>query len=138
MKKVYILISAIIICALLYGCQHDFPYSGTRPYDYEDAIWVCEDPPAYFIVDHSDKEYFEPKGKITLDGQELKFKFSFVNGTNIILINDLVPGEEYGLYGNCDFSPDKLVIKINKKVKDTIFNHTRDELIFVRTTEPIE
>ena len=127
MKKI-ILVLVILSFLLLIGCNID-PYDGERPFDYGDAEWVCEDPLAYFVIDADSEEYYSPRGEICLDDQLVEFQLIFVHGTDKVFLNVTSRDVSGELNGECVFSPEKLIIIVNKET-DTLFYGKYDELIF--------
>jgi hypothetical protein len=134
-KCIAILIVLSIIC--LTSCNFD-PYGGTRPIDYGETCWVCENPPANFTVDPLLEDYYYPEGEIKINNNLLKFKMYFIHGTNEVLVKIIdeyssaqAPADIVGFDGYCTFSKDKLIIKIDKET-DNLFNGKYNELIFVR------
>ncbi|NLZ46460.1 MAG: hypothetical protein GX896_07180 [Clostridiales bacterium] len=119
------------------GFGSDNRYDGKRPFDYGSAKWVCEEPSGWFIVDENTEDYHAPKGEFEFDGKVVLFELSFIVGTNMVLIcslnSDALTGEQ--TTGDCEFSPEKLIIKIDPE-KDALFNGEYDTLTFIKA--PIE
>ena len=132
--------SIALVCffaVILSGCMCD-PYAGKRPSDYDDAKWVCEEPNIWFEVNSDEEESYYPKGEIVYNNQTIQVVFKFVNQTNRVFINQYSYADAYRISGDncvfggeCEFSPEKLIIKIEKDT-DTVFNGEYDELVFIR------
>lgn len=130
-------LSVVLILAFI-GCNFD-PYYGKRPFDYGAATWVCENPSAWFVVNPDVDDYYQPEGEIQLNDETMQFKLFFVPETNlvffVIIKNSVSNNEECydsGFDGECIFSPEKLVIKVDKDT-DTVFDGQYDELVFTLT-----
>lgn len=124
MKK---LISLFLVCVILCSCNYD-PYEGKRPFDYGDAIWVCESPSVCFEVKTSSPNYHKPEGLVSVNDKEVYYTMEFDPVCNTVFLEiDF----NHKLMGECEFSPQKMVVKVDKKT-DTLFNGQYDELVFVR------
>ena len=137
------LICVVAFCFALNSCNFD-PYSDTRPFDYGDAKWICKNPEAWFLVDLTQEEYYYPKGEIIFNNQSIQVKFRFIHQTNQVFIDLLncgdsssITGYDSLLDGKCTFSPEKLVIKVDKTT-DTMFNGKYDEIVFKRESAESE
>lgn len=128
-KFVAFLLAAISI--LLCSCNFD-RYDGKRPFDYGAAKWVCEEPTAWFVVNPDAEDYYSPKGEVTVNDETLKFELIFVHETNTVFFN--TETSEIGFDGECEFSSEKLIIKVDKQT-DTLFGGRYDELVFVREAD---
>lgn len=137
MRKGFTLFLGILLVLSCGGCNYDL-YYGKRPYDYGAARWVCEDISAWFEVDPDAEEYYYPEGEVEIDDQTWHLKLYFVTETKYVSLKtsrsyESGKGSYIGdLDGECEFSPEKLIIKIDKET-DTIFHGQLDELVFVRT-----
>lgn len=131
LKKGLIISSIVLILITLGGCTiaTDF-YSGKRPYDYGEATWVCESPNAWFIVNsvEEDENFIYPKGEITIGNKTIKFTLSFGHGKGASFVDE---NDDVILLGTCKFSPEKLIITVDKKT-DTLFNGKYDTITFIR------
>ncbi len=132
MKKALILCCILLMIITFSGCVFaiDF-YSGKRPYDYGEAIWVCESPSGWFAVNASenDENFIYPEGEFVVDDRTVKFTLSFgySNKASFEDENDVMI-----LLGTCKFSSNKLIITVDKET-DTLFNGYYDTITFVRT-----
>ena len=124
MKK---LVSLFLVCIVLCSCNYD-PYNGKRPIDYGDAIWVCESPPVCFEVKTDSPNYDKPQGLVSVDDKEMSCEVWFDPVFNTVFLR---VDFNHKLEGDAEFSPQKMVVKVDKK-SDTLFNGQYDELVFVR------
>lgn len=138
LRKLLIAALSVISIFTISGCNLD-PYYGKRPFDYGTAMWVCENTSAWFIVNPDDDNYYYPKGEVVYNGQTIQVGFRFIHETNRVFIdfldsNDSSNISEYDqmLNGECIFSPEKLVIKVDKDT-DALFDGQYDTLVFIRT-----
>lgn len=130
MKRILALVCCVILMGIcLVSCSID-PYSGKRPYDYGAAKWVCEDPQIWFVVDPDADVYYDPKGEIQVGDRTYSITLYFVDGSKTVLFD--IAETDYELEGECEFYPDKLVVKVDKK-RSTLFDGKYEELIFNRT-----
>ncbi len=137
MKKLAVFLIMVPVLLIMNGCNFD-PYDGKRPFDYGAAKWISEEPSAWFVVDPDDDEYYYPKGEIVIDNQAIQVRFRFINQTNRIFIDLInsnnssnITGYNDVIDGECTFSPEKLIIKIEPE-KDTLFHGQYDTITFVR------
>ena len=131
MKKFFTVSCILLVLITLGGCVFatDF-YTGKRPYDYGEATWVSESPDAWFIVaSEEDEDAACPKGAFTTDSETIKFTLSFGHGKVAEFTDE---NDEAILLGTCEFSPEKLIITVDKKT-DTLFDGEYDTITFVRT-----
>lgn len=147
MKKyaaIYI-IGIVMMCLLLSSCS-DFdikdhipgmwdPYLDKRPPDYAPSKWVSEDPNIWFEVlaydDYSEQEN-SLHGEIILDNKIIEV-LPYFNRHGSRMVTFYYGGAEGGalLQGSCRFSPEKLVITVDKK-NDKVFRGQYDTITFVR------
>ncbi len=127
---------SFVLIFILSGCSDQ--YYGKRPYDYGFATWICEDPPAWFAVSPDNEVPPRLNGEVILDGQKIRVDFRFIRGLDDVYIDFLdyhvgegANGYNEALLGHCTFSPEKLVIKVDKD-SDRLFNGKYDELVFIR------
>ena len=119
-----------LLCLFFCGCNFD-TYYGKRPFDYDNAIWICENPCGWFLIDHNEDEYYNPKGEIEIDEKKIRIQLFFIHETEYVILSD---GLGADTFGECIFSPQKLIIKVDKE-DDAIFEGKYDELIFIRTPD---
>lgn len=126
----------IVICILLAlltswgGCviTTDF-YAGKRPYDYGEAIWVSEAPDAWFAVAPREDAYsIYPEGELSIDNKIIKFVISFGYSQNACFTDE---NNNIILVGTCKYSPEKLVIIVDKK-RSPCLNDQYESITFVR------
>jgi len=118
---------------MLCGCNYDL-YCDKRPYDYESSVWLSKDPSMFFLVDKESEEFYYPRGELMQGEETIEFVFFFVAETNILLCKAWkrnAKDEEYSFYSNCEFFPDRLIVKIDK-ASDTLFGGKYDKLEFIR------
>ena len=132
LKKTLVIGCILLMLITFCGCvviTTDF-YSGKRPYDYGKAIWVCESPDAWFIVNtpEDDEYFFYPKGEFAIGNKTVKFTLSF-GYSNVASFED--ENDDMILLGTCKYSSEKLIITVDKE-KDTLFNGQYDTIIFIR------
>ena len=140
----FLLISLSVLSIFVFcSCNFD-PYYGKRPYDYGASTWVCENPSARFVVNPEDEDYDTPQGEIQLNDDDIPFKLIFVTQTDQVFFVISKRGVSYdegyndgGFEGDCVFSPEKFVIKVDKDT-DTLFNGQYDELVFLRISSDKE
>ena len=137
MKKTICFIFLAIMLFGLFACNYDL-YSGKRPYDYDDATWVCQEFEGSFSTFSEAEDYYDLKGSFVYEGKTYLFRLSFPVGSNQVLVTIKEPEIDHwlgyklkGFNGDCEFSPDKLIIHISKKT-DTFFEGKVDTLTFVR------
>lgn len=134
MRKLSALISVLVCCSVLGSCQYDL-YGGKRPFNYGAAKWVCENPFVWFVIDPNVEDYYSPKGEIQVNNETLRFQLFFGHGTNEVSFKII---KHYGLgdkrlelSGECAFSPEKLIVTIDRET-DTTFDGQYSILIFTR------
>jgi len=138
MKKAIMLFVIMALFSLnLYSCTVDL-YSGKRPVEYENTKWISQHPDIYFEI--GDK-FSAPYGKINVNGMEEEITVLFGMGTQVsfyIYEYELSPyySENLIIDGDCEFSKDKLVVKILKDYK-RIFNDDIKEIIFIKQEESV-
>ncbi|MBR2353481.1 MAG: hypothetical protein IKA76_03145 [Clostridia bacterium] len=104
-------------------------YCGKRPYDYGEAMWVCESPDAWFIVGPEDDErLIFPEGEITVGDKAIKFTLSFGYGVTAHFTDE---NDNVILRGTCKYSPEKLIITVDKE-SDMLFDGRYDTITFVK------
>lgn len=134
-KRANFLCMVLIFSIFHVSCMWD-PYSNERPFDYENAKWVCEDPYIYFNVDKTE-EYYYPHGEIQFNDSTYPCKFYFIHQTNELQVvvyktdNFLTENIIGEIDGECDFSSNALVFHIDKK-RDTIFDGKYDTMKFYK------
>ena len=126
MKKLLIIISMVL---LLSCCGVDF-HSGKRPYDYPSTKWVSEDPEIWFGGRYDHNHGFD--GLLLVDGQSIEINVFFNKGSGVSFTKRYE--DELGTRGLCKFSPDKLIVKIDKE-RDTYFNGRYKTITFFRIFE---
>jgi hypothetical protein len=137
----------VVIIMLLTGCS-DFDirdyilfigdrYSGERPFDYPPARWISDTPNIWFDVvpyfKDENKEWSDLEGILETSEHSIKIIVWFPN-TDIVVIREQVDKDNRWLRGTCKFSPDKLIITIEKE-KDTLLNGQYDTITFIRVPE---
>lgn len=142
MKKILSGIMTVVIIFVLSGCEDVLrwipnfgyhPYGGERPNDYPPAKWISETPDLWFEIPLFDDSSGRPEryeGQLTIDGQGevIYVAFGYIDQIYIVKEND---DEPYTLEGHCKFSPEKLVVTVDKE-KDTLLHGQYDTLTFVR------
>lgn len=141
MKKILSGIMAFAIVFMLSGCDilrwiPNFgyhPYVGERPYNYPPARWISETPDFWFdipIIDESSDYPDRYKGQLTVDGHSdvIYVAFGYIDQIYFVKESD---DKLYYLNGNCEFSPEKLVVTVDKET-DTLLNGQYDTITFVR------
>lgn len=138
MKKLVVLIFCVLMC--LTGC-HD-PYSDQRPPDYGNALWICDEFDAWFIVDTEKEDYSYPEGEWQIDDATYFCKFYFIHQTNQLHIS--IYPLEYAIIsdadrdrnavigtieGECNFSDDSFIFIIDA-IKCDIFDEKVTQLTF--------
>ena len=131
MKKMFTVSCILLVLITLGGCVVATDvYTGKRPYDYGEATWVSESPDAWFIVaSQEDEDVIYPKGAFTIGSETIRFTLSFGHG---IVAEFTDENDDEILLGTCEFSPEKLIITVDKKT-DTLFDGGYDTITFVRT-----
>jgi hypothetical protein len=134
----------IIIVMLLTGCS-DFDirdyilfigdrYSGERPIDYPPARWISDTPNIWFDVvpyfKDENKEWSDLEGILETSEQSIKIIVWFPS-TDVVVIREQVDKDNRWLRGTCKFSPEKLIITIEKE-EDTLLNGQYDTITFIR------
>ncbi|MBQ7645696.1 MAG: hypothetical protein IJS94_00355 [Clostridia bacterium] len=141
LKKAFVFLIILQVLLILSSCQFD-PYYGKRPFDCGKAKWICEEPSAWFTVDPDAADYHYPKGEIALGERSIEVGFRFIAETDLVYI-DLIGSEGSSILesaagynelirGECAFSPEKLIIKIDPG-SDTLFNGKYETITFIRT-----
>lgn len=144
MKRFVVLIFCALMC--LTGCQFD-PYSGQRPHDYGNALWVCNEFDIWFIVDTEKEDYYFPEGELQIGNATYFCKFFFIHQTNQLHIS-IYPleyaniSDEYrdrsamigSVEGDCIFSDDSFVFTIDTTIEGNIFDETPAQLTFQKNT----
>ena len=129
----------LVLCILIYmtGCD---PYSGQRPYDYGNAVWVCDELDMRFVVDTDNETYVTTDGELQNNGAAYFCEFVFERDTNELDV--YIYSFEYGVVfkyyrgkgkrladieGDCAFSEDSFVYTIDSVSVDS----------YVYVTDPI-
>ena len=135
MKKCFVIAIAILIFVLLSGCDM---HSGERPYDYPPAIWVSEKPKMWFeIGEFAGRSAESPPlmiyGNLLLDGQSIEIEVFFDKGSGVYFTYPANQDatDRLTTRGSCTFSPDKLVVKIDKE-RDKFLNGKYKTITFIR------
>ena len=143
MKKIVVLISCVFLC--LTGCQFD-PHSDQRPYDYGNALWVCENPNIWFVVNTEKDDYYYPEGELQINDKTYFCKFYFIHQTNQLHIsiypldytNALDEHRDRSsvigtIKGECNFSENSFIFTIDT-INCDIWNETTQQLTFQKST----
>lgn len=139
-KKILIGLMSVAIVFILSGCDITgwlpnfgyHPYVGERPYDYPAARWKSETPDFWFDTNLSDTdEYMILKGELTYDDNSVEVLVDFGFTDDIHIRENKSNAELRGLSGHCKFSPEKLVVTVDKET-DTLLNGQYDTITFIR------
>lgn len=129
MRQVKISICVFIALLVLSGCDL---YVDRQPYNYENSIWMCDEPKITYFVDEASDSY----AVANIDGQEVTLSFCFRSSMIDIYKRDengLDSSEEYAV-GECKYSSKKFTVNIDKK-NDTLFAGQYETLIFNRVNQ---
>lgn len=130
-RVILVILCLAMIVTTLAGCQTGY-YTARQPKMSETDIWISEDPAGYFIWDN---EYVGHMGEILLDGELYPFEILFDQGTGSELYKrdglETTPDRTKLLSADCKFSPDKLVLKIDK-FDGFLYSDYYDKIIFER------
>lgn len=128
---------------LFVGCNFD-PYSGKRPFDYGESMWMCitDDYSVSFNVDLETKDYYYPEGELSKENITYFCKFYFIHQTNQLSIlvypleyKDILDDERnreavlFELNGECDFNPNSFTVNLEES-KNILFNQKVEKLEF--------
>ena len=136
-KKALIFV-CIIMCFLLQGCWGGWTdiNAGKRPTDQGYGRWVSENPNIYFEVSEKFLELtgFRTYGQMVIDGVTTEIVVYFDYGTGMYVDELLSDGDRELLFGGtCNFSPDKLVLSINNKIKGSLeFDKSIKKITFIK------
>ena len=128
-KSVFAFILLMIISVLMSACVD--MYAGTRPFDYPNSIWVCDEPYIYFTVD-ADKniEAYWFNGE---NFQQFDLCFDYGYGVDALKLDTkLIDNESILFQGSCNFGKIRFTIYLEK---DNLWNGKYHKLTFVRTNE---
>lgn len=126
-----------VCCALMissmigmFGCRLE-----NGPYDSPCSEWRSEDPDMSFTVGQESGLTEKIYGSVIIEGQEycMYICFSWGGHATIILCDEdgqFVMGKY--LEGQCKYSKEKMVLKVDKK-KDKIFNYKYSKIVFTKT-----
>ncbi len=126
MKKVIFSLCIAMEIIILQGCAVDM-YVGKRPSDQNNTKWVSEEPDIYFEVSDKYNELTgcNTYGKVNINGVETEIAVSFALGSPRVEFRPVsayhksdneeesyIDGNAWLFKGNCNFSHNKLVVKI--------------------------
>ena len=126
-------------CVVLLILSSMISMSGCRlengPYDSPCSEWRSEDPDMSFTVGQEGGLNDDIYGSVIIEGQEygISIGFSWGGHATIILLDEdgnIVVGKY--LEGQCKYSKDKMVLKVDKK-NDKIFNYKYSKIVFTKT-----
>ena len=135
-RYLFIVVLSLVFMLCLSGCpfQNDF-YADKRPAANDHEIWICEEPPAYFIWS-GDEGGHGHNGEIILGNTlyEYAVLFDYGTGADLIVLNEYHTDSSRQtalLQADCKFSKNKVVMKIQKN-DHFIYSNDYDEIIFER------
>ena len=121
-----------IVCVLLFfslcGCD---PYVYAQPYNYENSIWVCDEPEiTYYVLDSPDNESY---AVVKINGQDIMLDFGFRSTLLFAFIHDESESEanKECFTGTCQYSKEKFVVKVDIE-SDRLFGGKYETLVFKR------
>ena len=126
-------------CVVLLILSSMISMSGCRlengPYDSPCSEWRSEDPDMSFTVGQEAGLNKKIYGSVIIEGQEygISIGFSWGGHATIILRDEdgnIVVGKY--LEGQCKYSKEKMVLKVDKK-NDKIFNYKYSKIVFTKT-----
>jgi len=126
-KKMLLLVVIItVLSSSLSGCRDMF--YGERPFDYPNAVWICEDPYIVYKIEEDDLS----TAYIETDDQVVAIDLLFGYGTDVDAVYD---GETYIndktllFRGECIFGKKRFIINLTK---DNYWGGKYDRLVFKR------
>ena len=143
MKKAASVLLIFCLLVLLSACTD--PFSGKRPADYGNAVWMCEEYEASFCIDTSKDDYYDPEGEFKI-GEETYFcKFYFIDQTDQLHIS-VYPIEYASLpddsrnrdavlasiKGRCEFSSSSLIFTV-ERITDNVLALDIERMTFKKS-----
>ena len=123
---------ALMISSMIgmFGCWLE-----NAPYDSPCSEWRSEDPDMSFTVGQEGGIDDAIYGSAIIEGQEYGISIGFGWGGHAMIIlcdedGQFVMGKY--LEGQCKYSKEKMVLKVDKK-KDKIFNYKYSKIVFTKT-----
>ena len=124
-KILCLILLPILISICFSGCDL---YAGTRPFDYPNSLWVCEEPEIRFEVG-ANKEW---KAYLGSGEEQQEFQLLFGYGTDVDAVKadtQLISSETILFQGHCTFSEDHFTISLST---DNLWNGAYHKLLFQR------
>ncbi len=130
MSKTKVFICVLSLAFALCGCDL---YVYRQPDNYENSVWVCDEPKITYYVGGSLDDNSVPYAVANIDGRETMFSFWFRSSVVYIYERDEngLDSIDKFLIGNCRYTSEKFIVNISEDY-DKLFAGQYKTLVFDR------
>lgn len=127
MKRKSVLCLCVVFAFILGGCDL---YVNRQPWNYNDSIWVCDEPNiTYYVEGSKDDENFNTYAIAYVNGEKMFLEFGFQSSMVHFMKETEVT--EILLIGDCKYGKDSFIVTVSPEY-DELFWGKYKQLIFSR------